>query len=134
MTCQLASAIANWKTDFARSTPTMGSAAVAFISDSPRLSADTPHHMRPAGTMMPRSRGESIPSFERALNGCWEARTAGKASGAALAVCFQRLDRTATVGQLRTVGASPKFALEGTLGWNGFAGLTAARRTSRALV
>src|SRR5262245_41690115 len=65
MTCQLASAIANWKTDFARSTPTMGSAAVAFISDSPRLSADTPHHMRPAGTMMPRSRGESIPSLNR---------------------------------------------------------------------
>ena len=36
------------------------------------------------------------------LNGCWEARTAGKASGAALAVCFRRLDRTATVGQFRS--------------------------------
>ena len=55
----------SWNTDLARSTPTTGKAAVAFMSDSFGLSADTPHHMRPAGTMMPKDQGESIPSFNR---------------------------------------------------------------------
>jgi hypothetical protein len=33
------------------------------MSDSFWLIADTPHHMRPAGTMMPKDQGESIPSL-----------------------------------------------------------------------
>src|SRR6185437_16617342 len=60
------SATASWNTDLARSTPTIGEAAVAFMLDSSWLIADTPHHMRPAGTMMPKYQGESIPSVDRA--------------------------------------------------------------------
>jgi hypothetical protein len=58
----------------ARSTPTTGKAAVAFMSDSFGLSADTPHHMRPAGTMMPSDQGESIPSFETDALPAWLSR------------------------------------------------------------
>src|SRR5215471_5644950 len=66
MTFQAWLATASWKTLLAISTPTMvaslAKAVVAFISDSFWLSADTPHHMRPAGTMMPKDQEESIPS------------------------------------------------------------------------
>ena len=33
------------------------------------VDADTPHHMRPAGTMMPKDQGESIPSLKRTRTG-----------------------------------------------------------------
>src|ERR1700681_1111431 len=64
-TLQQPSATASWNTDLAKSTPTIGKAAVAFMSDSFWLIADTPHHMRPAGTMMPKDQEESIPSLNR---------------------------------------------------------------------
>src|SRR5438132_3437554 len=67
-TRQEPSATASWNTDLERSTPTIGKAAVAFMLDSFWLMADTPHHMRPAGTMMPHhNQGESIPSFNRII-------------------------------------------------------------------
>ena len=44
--------------------------------DSFWLRADTPHHMRPADTMIPKDQGESIPSFNRTPTG-GAARPAG---------------------------------------------------------